>query len=388
MAAPKDPGGPNGLDPEDDADRGGGWVRPSERRPARDPEPPAAASDHEPGSDHDETDDAPRPRPARARIRRPDPPEPDTADETPAAEDDEATTALEPTAGLRDDENAGDEPAPTVAAAAGVPVAAAAGRSARRARQHRNRRRAVAGIAAALVMALVVGAVLLTSGGGSTRALTKHVKLIPTTTTKPTVAPVIIATDKVLVLQAFDQPAPTAKVVTTLPPKTSYGLPTTMLVTAEQPGYYQVLLPMRPNDTKAWIRQSDATVSTTDYAIRVNLSAHHLWLTKAGTPVLDTAVVIGNAKTPTPTGLFYVTDPVDLRTQPNGAYGAFALGLSGYSNVLTEFEGGPGQIAVHGTPYADQVGQDLSNGCVRVPNPIITQIAGVVPLGTPVNITA
>jgi lipoprotein-anchoring transpeptidase ErfK/SrfK len=56
--------------------------------------------------------------------------------------------------------------------------------------------------------------------------------------------------------------------------------------------------------------------------------------------------------------------------------------------VLTSFNGGPGQIAVHGTPYADQVGQDLSNGCVRVPNPLILQIAKLVPLGTPVTITA
>ena len=86
--------------------------------------------------------------------------------------------------------------------------------------------------------------------------------------------------------------------------------------------------------------------------------------------------------------MFYVTDPVDLQSQPNGPYGAFALGLSGYSNVLPSFDGGPPQIAVHGTPYADQVGQDLSNGCVRVPSPIILQIAKVVPLGTPVTIEA
>ncbi len=244
--------------------------------------------------------------------------------------------------------------------------------------------------AAALVLVLaLVGGLVLTSGGASTVVARKNRRLAPVTTT--TVAPshtAIVATSKVLVLQAFDQPAATGKVVTSLSAKTDYGLPRTLLVTAVQPGWFQVLLPMKPNDTPGWVHQSDVTTSTTDYAMKIALSQHHLWLTKAGAPVLDTAVVIGTPKTPTPTGTFYVTDPVDLRTQPNGPYGAFALGLSGYSNVLASFDGGPPQIAVHGTPYADQVGQDLSNGCVRIPSPVIVQIATAVPLGTPVTIQA
>lgn len=56
--------------------------------------------------------------------------------------------------------------------------------------------------------------------------------------------------------------------------------------------------------------------------------------------------------------------------------------------MLLSFNGGPGQIAVHGTPYADQIGQDLSNGCVRIPDPFILMIAKTVPVGTPVTITA
>jgi lipoprotein-anchoring transpeptidase ErfK/SrfK len=97
--------------------------------------------------------------------------------------------------------------------------------------------------------------------------------------------------------------------------------------------------------------------------------------------------VIGAPRTPTPLGTFFITDPVDLKSNPNGAYGAYALGLSGYSEVLFEFAGGPGQIAVHGTNNPSQVGQDISNGCIRVPNDIILQIADQAPLGTPVIIT-
>ena len=83
-----------------------------------------------------------------------------------------------------------------------------------------------------------------------------------------------------------------------------------------------------------------------------------------------------------------MTDPVDLRSEPNGAYGAFALGLSGYSEVLKTFNGGPGQIAIHGGANDAMLGNDVSNGCVRMLNDTILAIAQQVPLGTPVIIEA
>jgi lipoprotein-anchoring transpeptidase ErfK/SrfK len=273
----------------------------------------------------------------------------------------------------------------------GSEVSTDASRAARRndRSKRRTRRRAAAG-AAALVLVLALVAGLVITAGGSTKNVVapKHHLVAVTTTTLPPSTTAVVATSKVLVLQAFDQPAATGKVVTSLSAKTSYGLPRTLLVQAVQSGWLKVLLPMKPNDTTGWVRQSDVSTTTTDYSIKIQLGQHHLWLTKAGAPVLDTPVVIGAAATPTPTGVFYVTDPVDLRSQPNGPYGAFALGLSGYSNVLGSFDGGPPQIAVHGTPYPNQVGQDLSNGCVRIPSPVVVQIATVVPLGTPVTISA
>ena len=76
------------------------------------------------------------------------------------------------------------------------------------------------------------------------------------------------------------------------------------------------------------------------------------------------------------------------RTRAAIAAGVVALGISGYSDVLTSFKGGPGQLAVHGTSNPGQVGQNISNGCVRVPTDIIEQIAARAPLGTPVTIVA
>jgi lipoprotein-anchoring transpeptidase ErfK/SrfK len=239
------------------------------------------------------------------------------------------------------------------------------------------------------VVALIAG-VLLASGGGSSKASgpVRRAVGVTVTTTPTNAPPATVVTTKVPSLQVFAQPAATAKVVATLSAKTDYQQPRTLLAVGVQPGWLQVLLPIRPNGSQGWVRTTDVATTTTDYQLRIALTTHHLTLVKAGKPVLGTNVVIGKHETPTPTGLFYVTDPVDLQAAPNGAYGAFALGLSGFSDVLQSFNGGPGQIAVHGTPYADQIGQDLSNGCVRIPNPLILMIAKTVPLGTPVVISA
>ena len=74
---------------------------------------------------------------------------------------------------------------------------------------------------------------------------------------------------------------------------------------------------------------------------QVDLAAHELTVLDGDQVVLQSQTVIGTPATPTPKGTFYVTDPVDLRSHPNGSYGAFALGLSGYSEVLMASTAGP-----------------------------------------------
>ena len=209
-----------------------------------------------------------------------------------------------------------------------------------------------------------------------------------TTTTLPAFQPFVTATTTGGDLVAYAEPADGAAELATLSAVTEYSQPRTLLVTEQQPGWIQALLPMRPNNSLGWVRESDVTLGSTTYEIKISLSQHHLVLTNAGEPVLETAIAIGTAATPTALGRFYVTDPVDLQSRPNGAYGAYALGISGYSEVLKTFQGGPGQMAVHGGAWESMLGTDVSNGCIRVLNDTILQIAGVVPLGTPVTIEA
>ncbi|MGB3828350.1 MAG: L,D-transpeptidase, partial [Ornithinimicrobium sp.] len=92
----------------------------------------------------------------------------------------------------------------------------------------------------------------------------------------------------------------------------------------------------------------------------------------------------GTGGTPTPTGTFYLTE---LITPTNEGYGPFAYGISAFSEELTSFGGGPGQIGLHGTDDEDSIGRAISNGCIRLSNPAITKLSALLPLGTPIEIT-
>ncbi len=89
--------------------------------------------------------------------------------------------------------------------------------------------------------------------------------------------------------------------------------------------------------------------------------------------------------TPTPGGIYYLVELIQP-PDPNGDYGPYAYGLSGYSNTLTSFNGGPGQLGIHGTDDPAGIGTQVSHGCIRMSNADITQLAKILPLGTPVQI--
>jgi lipoprotein-anchoring transpeptidase ErfK/SrfK len=95
--------------------------------------------------------------------------------------------------------------------------------------------------------------------------------------------------------------------------------------------------------------------------------------------------VVGKPSTPTPTGRFFVEETVQM--QAGEAGGPFALALSARSNVLQEFEGGPGQIAIHGRDnLGGTLGTAASHGCIRLATASIDWLAGRMGPGTPVTI--
>ena len=166
-----------------------------------------------------------------------------------------------------------------------------------------------------------------------------------------------------------------------------FGTPRVFLVREDAGKWLRVMLPMEPNGTEGWVRAKDVSLATNPYHVEIDLGAQELTAYERDEVFLRSPVAIGTQETPTPTGLFFSTilaKPDD----PTGPYGKYAMGLSGYSEVLTTFAGGDGQIAIHGTNQPALIGTPASHGCVRVTNETITRLAKTLPLGTPVRIHA
>ena len=95
-------------------------------------------------------------------------------------------------------------------------------------------------------------------------------------------------------------------------------------------------------------------------------------------------VAVGAPSTPTPTGRFYVNQRL-VPTEPGGPFGPGAIGISAFSNVLTGWtQGGP--VAIHGTNEPWSIGHPVSNGCIRLPNPVAKRLFYATLEGTPVII--
>lgn len=188
-------------------------------------------------------------------------------------------------------------------------------------------------------------------------------------------------------LEVFEGPRGQSPSVT-LPPTTILGTATVVTV-LEEPvdGWARVMLPIRPNGSEGWIAIDDVDLFVVEGRLVVDLSDKELTYFRDGEEVLRTVVAVGTQRNPTPVGHFYVTDNVTL-ANPNSAWGPHALGLSGRSDTITEYNGGDGIIGIHGTNRPDSIGNAASLGCVRLPNEMIAIIHALVAIGTPVEIRA
>ncbi len=165
----------------------------------------------------------------------------------------------------------------------------------------------------------------------------------------------------------------------------SYGSPLVFLVEARRRGWLRVQLPVRPNRSSAWIRASAVQLAVTDYRVVVNLRRRRLTVWRGPRRIVRTPIGVGRAVSPTPAGGYYLA--YLLRPpQPDGVFGAYAFGLSAYSDVYTSFAGGDGEIGLHGTDEPSGLGRYVSHGCIRVSNRAITLLAHTLPLGTPITI--
>jgi len=136
------------------------------------------------------------------------------------------------------------------------------------------------------------------------------------------------------------------------------------------------------NHRTGWVlEESLGPLNVVTTQLRINRTTLTATLYKRGRKVWASRVGVGKASTPTPRGRFYVREK--LRSL-GGAYGPWAFGTSAYSK-LSDWPGG-GVVGVHGTNQPHLIPGRPSHGCIRVPNDKISQLARIMPIGTPIRI--
>ena len=182
------------------------------------------------------------------------------------------------------------------------------------------------------------------------------------------------------------------RVMTVAPRRPITGERTTLPVLAQRTdsrgvSWLEVRLPGRPNSHTGWITARGTGASFVFWHLLVNLRARTVTAYLDGQPQRTFRAVVGKPSTPTPTGEFFVEE--SLRMPANDPGGPYALALSARSTVYRSFDGGPGQVAVHGRDgLGGTLGAAQSHGCVRLSSAAITWLVQRFGPGTPVTIRA
>lgn len=149
--------------------------------------------------------------------------------------------------------------------------------------------------------------------------------------------------------------------------------------------WLRVRLPGRPNGHTGWIAAARTRPASTPWRIVVSLNRRQVAVSRSGHVVRRFAAIVGKRSTPTPVGSFFVEE--GLRLSPGASGSPFALATSARSDTLREFDGGPGQIALHGTGnLSGSLGTAASHGCVRLAPHAIAWLARRIGAGVPLSI--
>lgn len=214
--------------------------------------------------------------------------------------------------------------------------------------------------------------------------------------TQPTIAPFQPLARLLVKHPARDAPGPDGRLVAIVHAQRPLtGEQTVLPVIGRAQGsdgreWLEVRLPGRPLHgqvlaSTGWIAARGTLPGRTALHIVVNTERRRASLFKQGRQIRRFRVIVGKLSTPTPLGEFFVEENVLMPPKLPGA--PYALATNARSSVLQEFDGGPGQIALHGLDnLGGTLGTAVSHGCIRFGDAAITWLAARVPPGTPVTI--
>jgi hypothetical protein len=149
--------------------------------------------------------------------------------------------------------------------------------------------------------------------------------------------------------------------------------------------WVQVRIPGRPNGRKGWVpRRALSPFKVVRTKLVVNRSTLTAKLYRRGRKIWSSRVGVGKASTPTPAGPSWIRERI-RSLGGGGVYGPWAFGTATYS-PLSDWPGG-GVVGIHGTNQPQLIPGRPSHGCIRVPNHKVVELAELMPVGTPLEIT-
>jgi lipoprotein-anchoring transpeptidase ErfK/SrfK len=189
-------------------------------------------------------------------------------------------------------------------------------------------------------------------------------------------------------LTVYRRADPASPVLTRLPMQTAANYPMVVLVdtvkSVADRVWYRVWVPVRPNETRGWVREGQLALYTTTSKIVIDLSERELFVYRRGELAKRFPVAVGKPGLSTPTGFYYVTQKL-RPPNPNGVYGVLQIGTSAFQPTLNDWPDG-GQVGIHGTNEPWLIGKAVSHGCVRMRNRDVKAVSRLVPSGSPVEI--
>ena len=148
--------------------------------------------------------------------------------------------------------------------------------------------------------------------------------------------------------------------------------------------WLRIGIPMRPNGRTGWVRDDAlGTLYRVPTRLVVDRGRLRATLYRSGQRIWQSPIGVGKAGTPTPAGEFWVREKFRV-ANPGGPYGPQAFGTSDYS-PLSGWPGG-GVVGIHGTNQPYLIPGRPSHGCIRVPNPAISRLYRLMPIGTPIEV--
>lgn len=126
-------------------------------------------------------------------------------------------------------------------------------------------------------------------------------------------------------IDVFEEPDADAKRVVHLSNKSENGAAQTFLILQESSGadgknWFFVLLPIRPNGSKGWIRSAEVKTTGLRYQLLIHLKSFKLDLIQDTKRILDIPIGVGAENTPTPAGQYYIKELIRPPNQ-NTVYG-------------------------------------------------------------------